>query len=88
LSFFTKNWLTTKWTLRLFSDEQRMFFCFTRESEPITYKTTSPRREMHVVSVCVWRDGASTWRAREKNRQRRLRNGARWTHAPRPWPVT
>jgi hypothetical protein len=44
-----------------------MFFCFDRDSEPITYKTTSPRREMHVVSVYVWRDGASTGRAREKN---------------------
>jgi len=31
----------------------RMFFCFTRESEPITYKRTNPRRELHVVSVCV-----------------------------------
>jgi len=36
-----------------FRMNRECFFYFTRESEPITYKTTSPGRELHVVSVYV-----------------------------------
>jgi len=46
----------------------------------------SPRRELHVVLFYIWRDGASTWRARENNRQRRLRNRPRWAHTPAAGP--
>jgi len=45
--------------------------------------TTSPHCELHVVSVYVWWDGASTWRAREKNRQRWLCNGPRLARSRR-----
>jgi len=38
--------------------------------------TRSARSELHVTC------GASTWRARENNRQRRLLNGPRWAHVP------